>query len=235
MKHMVLETDRMALLERKLDFIIDELAHLRRQRESASDLAGRLAQVVKDLPRSPGQELSDANGNAAEVAALLGAVLANASLLREAVLQLRSAADFVADAQPVMRDAFQRLIELTQAAQQRGYFDALRAGARVADALLRSHSSGDWEQLESSVPQLVGLLRELTRPEVLRALEEIVHGFGRVQATMNVNKSVPALARDLASSPARRGIAILVEFLKVVGAHAAPDPAINPSPSITPR
>jgi uncharacterized protein YjgD (DUF1641 family) len=70
------------------------------------------------------------------------------------------------------------------------------------------------------VPLLVGFLRELTKPEVLQALEAIIHGFGRVQATMNVNKSVFALARDLNTPDARRGLAILVEFLKVVGAHA---------------
>ena len=70
------------------------------------------------------------------------------------------------------------------------------------------------------MPQLVGLLRELTKPEVLQALGSIIHGFGRVQATMNVDKSTFALLRELKSPDARRGLAILVEFLKVVGARA---------------
>jgi hypothetical protein len=56
----------------------------------------------------------------------------------------------------------------------------------------------------------------------LQALEAIIHGFGQVQATMNVDKSVLTLARDLNSTEARRGIAILVEFVKIVGAHAVP-------------
>ena len=93
---------------------------------------------------------------------------------------------------------------------------------RVADALVRSHSHNDWRQVEASVPQLIGFLRELTKPEVLQALEAIIHGFGRVQATMDVDKSVFALARDLNSPDARRGFSILVEFLKVVGANALP-------------
>ena len=70
------------------------------------------------------------------------------------------------------------------------------------------------------MPQLVGFLRELTRPEVLQALEAIIHGFGRVQATMNVDKSVFEIVRDINSPDARRGMAILVEFLKVVGSRA---------------
>jgi uncharacterized protein YjgD (DUF1641 family) len=106
--------------------------------------------------------------------------------------------------------------------RQNGYYDAAAAGLRVGDAMVRSHSMTDWEQVQASVPQLIGFLRELTKPEVLQALEAIIHGFGQVQATMNVDKSVLTIVRDLNSTEARRGIAILVEFLKIVGAHAVP-------------
>jgi hypothetical protein len=69
---------------------------------------------------------------------------------------------------------------------------------------------------------LIGFSRELTKPEVLQALEAIIHGFGQVQATMNVNKSIFTIVRDLNSIEARRGVAIVVEFLKIVGAQAVP-------------
>ena len=101
--------------------------------------------------------------------------------------------------------------------QENGYFSAVAAGMRIGDALLTSHSDGDLKQIEKSVPHLVGLLRELTRPESLQALESILYGFGRVQATMNVNKSLFEIMREMNSSDARRGVAIVVEFLKVVG------------------
>jgi uncharacterized protein YjgD (DUF1641 family) len=105
--------------------------------------------------------------------------------------------------------------------QQKGYFDAAAAGMKIGDTLLTSHTREDWQQVQKSVPQLVGFLRELTRPEVLEALEAIIHGFGRVQATMNVDKSMIGLVRDLNSPDARRGMAIMVEFLKVVGSRSA--------------
>lgn len=113
-------------------------------------------------------------------------------------------------------------MRVNQSLQEKGYFRAASAGVRVGDALIRSHSAEDWQQVEASVPQLIGLLRELTRAEVLQALEAIIHGFGRVQATMDVDKSILTIVRDLSSADARRGVAIIVEFLKVVGAHAVP-------------
>jgi uncharacterized protein YjgD (DUF1641 family) len=156
------------------------------------------------------------------MAGLLKAILANARLFGNAINQLQSAADFIQDAQPIMRDATRKVISSAESLSRKGYFEAASAGTRVADALVRSHSAQDWRQVEASVPQLIGFLRELTKPEVLQALKAIIHGFGRVQATMDVNKSVIALVRDLNSPDARRGVAILVEFLKVVGAHSAP-------------
>lgn len=214
--------DRFTELDRKLDFIVEELANLRRFRSSAEDLAADLSLVGKDAMRDAVMAFGTADLRPAEMVSLLKALLANAHLFESAIQQLQSAADFIEDVQPILRDGMRRMVHANQSLQERGYFGAVSAGVRVGDALVRAHTAEDWRQVEASVPQLVGFLREVTKPEVLEALEAIIHGFGRVQATMDVNKSVPAILRDLNSTEARRGVAILVEFLKVVGAHATP-------------
>jgi uncharacterized protein YjgD (DUF1641 family) len=217
-----LAEDRIAELDRKLDFIVEELASLRRLRENAEDLAADLSLVGKSAMRDAVEAFGTADLRPREIVGLFRAALANAGLFERAIQQLQSATDFIEDAQPIVRDGMRRMIHLTQELHEKGYFEATAAGLRVGDALVHSHSAEDWHQVEASVPQLIGFLRELTKPEVLQALEAIIHGFGRVQATMDANKSVFALMRDLNSPDARRGVAILVEFLKVVGAHAVP-------------
>lgn len=214
--------DRIAELDRKLDFIVEELASLRRLRESAEDLAADLSLVGKSAMKDAVEAFGTADLRPGEIAGLLKTALVNARLFEHAIQQLQSAADFIEDAQPIVRDGMRQLIQVSQKVYEKGYFGAASAGLRVSDALVQAHSAEDWRQVEASVPQLIGFLRELTKPEVLQALEAIIHGFGRVQATMDVNKSVLALVRDLNSTDARRGVAILVEFLKVVGAHAVP-------------
>jgi len=212
--------DRIAELDRKLDFIVEELGHLKRVRNSAEDLVADLTLVGKDAMGDAVEALGSAALRPQEILHLLKTVLLDAKLLTGALQQLESAADFVEDAQPIVRDLFSQAVAGCQVMQQKGYFDAAAAGMRIGDALVESHSADDLKQVEASVPQLVGFLRELTHPEVLQALEAIIHGFGRVQATMNVNKSVFELVRDMSSPDARRGIAILVEFLKVVGSRS---------------
>ncbi len=227
--------DRFAELDRKLDFIVDEIAHLKRVRNSAEDMVADLTLVGKDAMGDAAAALGSAALRPQEIIHLLKSVLLDAGLLSGALQQLESAADFIADAQPIARDLFQQAVAGCQIVQQKGYFDAAHAGLRIGDLLIQSHSADDLKQVETSVPQLIGFLRELTRPEVLKALEAIIHGFGRVQATMDVEKSVFAIVRDLNSRDARRGIAIMVEFLKVVGARSATAVPIDPSTAPIPK
>ena len=217
-----LAEDRIADLDRKLDFIVEELASLKRLRQSAEDLAADLSLVGKSAMKDAVDAFGTADLRPDEIVRLFKAALANAALFERSIQQLQSATDFIQDAQPIIRDGMRRVIQASQSLNEKGYFEATAAGMRVGDALIRAHSPNDWRQVEASVPHLIGFLRELTKPEVLQALEAIIHGFGRVQATMDVDKSVLGLVRDLNSADARRGLAIMVEFLKVVGAHAMP-------------
>lgn len=216
----IVQEDRIARLESKIDFIVEELSHLRRVRNSAEDLVADLTIVGKDAMSDATEALGSTTLRPKELSHLVKTVLRDAGLLTAALQQLESAADFVADAQPIVRDLFGKAVAGCQVLQQKGYLEAAAAGIRVGDSLITSHSAADWQQVEASVPHLVGFLRELTRPEVLQALEAIIHGFGRVQATMNVDKSIFQLVRDFNSPDARRGIAIMVEFLKVVGSRS---------------
>ncbi len=225
--------DQFAALDRKLDFVVEELASLKRFRNSAEDLAADLSLVGRNAMQDAVKAFGTADLRPTEIVSLLKTILANAHLFESAIQQLQSAADFMQDAQPILRDGMRRIVNANQSLQEKGYFNAMSAGARVGDALVRSHSAEDWSQVEASVPQLVGLLREATKPEVLDALAAIIHGFGRVQATMDVNKSVFAILRDLNSPDARRGVAMLVEFLKVVGAQAKPTVPSEPNISST--
>jgi uncharacterized protein YjgD (DUF1641 family) len=214
--------DRLEELDRKLDFIVEEIANLRRLRNNAEDLAADLSLVSKSVMRDAVQAFGTADLQPQEIVGLVKTVMANAQLFQTAIQQLQSVADFVHDAQPIVRDVMQKAIVTGETLWRKGYLDAASACARVAGAMAEAHSVADWQQVEQSVPRLIGFLRELTKPEVLQVLEAIIHGFGQVQSTMNVEKSTMTLVRDLNSVEARRGLAVMVEFLKVIGKHAVP-------------
>jgi len=218
--------DRMAAIESRLNLIVEELGHLKQVRTGAEDLIADLRLVAKDALGDATAACGTMDLRAQEIVRLLRTTLVDAQLLTAAVQQLESAADFIKDAQIVARDLYQQASAGCQTLEQRGYFKAAAAGLRVGDKLVQSCSSSDLKQVEDSVPQLVGFLRELMRTESLQMLGTIVHSLRQVQASMNVNKSIFQLVRDMNSPDARRGIAMMIEFLKVVGSSSA---AIHPA------
>jgi uncharacterized protein YjgD (DUF1641 family) len=131
--------------------------------------------------------------------------------------------DLEADLTHVANEAFPQIVSMIADLDRKGYFRMAKQMGGLSDALVASHSSNDLEQARAGIPQLIGFLRELTRPEVLQALEAIVYGFGEVQAGEQRDVSMLSLARQATSADARRGLDILVRFLKVVGARSAKD------------
>jgi hypothetical protein len=94
----------MADIDRKLDFIVEELANLKQLRQSAEDLAADLSLVGKGAMRDAVDAFGTADLCPQEVFGLLKTVMANARLFEVLVQQLQSAADFIQDARPILRD-----------------------------------------------------------------------------------------------------------------------------------
>jgi uncharacterized protein YjgD (DUF1641 family) len=121
----------------------------------------------------------------------------------------------------VLKAAFPDLLRAAAEMERKGYLRVAGQMGSIADAMVSSHSSEDLEQARDSIPQLIGFLRQLTRPAVLEALEVIVNGFGEVQSSAQADVSLRTLIGEMNSPEARRGWGILIRFLKVIGARNA--------------
>src|SRR5947199_652172 len=99
----VMAEDCIAELDRKIDFIVEELASLKRLRESAEDLAADFSLIGKSAMRDAVEAFGTADLRPSEIAGMVKTVLANAHLFERTIQQLQSAADFVHDAQPILQ------------------------------------------------------------------------------------------------------------------------------------
>lgn len=121
----------------------------------------------------------------------------------------------------VSKAAFPDLLRIAAEIERKGYLRVAGQMGGIAEAMVSSHSSDDLEQARASIPQLIGFLRELTRPPVLEALEVIVNGFGEVQLSAQPDLSLRTLIAEMTSLEARRGWGMLIRFLKVIGTRNA--------------
>jgi hypothetical protein len=86
----LLAEDRIAELDQKLDFIVEELVSLKRLTESAEDLAAHLSLVGKSAMRDAVEAFGAADLCPGEIVGLFKAVLENAGqpILRDGMLRM---------------------------------------------------------------------------------------------------------------------------------------------------
>lgn len=209
-------------INRKLDLVLEEMAYIRSARNTIEDLLNDGTLIGKDVYRKLTGSIGPTESiRMPEVTELAKVLVQNIHNFTMALQQLQSAVDFLSDAQPLAGNIYNSVLALFTDLEKKGYFRFVQGSAGIADAFVESHSQQDMQQAKTSIPHLIGFLRELTRPEVLQALESIVYGFGEVQASAKEKVSLSSLIRDINSPDARQGMAILVKFLKVVGARPA--------------
>ena len=216
-----LAEDRIAGIEKRLDFIVEELAHMNGVDKRVENQMGDLTVAAQGPSGDAALSPDIMNFPPRRIAELLKAEPIDVHLVTTVVQQLQSAADLIEDIQPVIRDVYIKAVAGCQVLQGKGYFEAAASGMRIGDTVVRSLSVEDLKQVEASVPQLLGFMRNLTHPKVLKTLESMLHGVANVQPTINVDSSISSILRGLASPESRRGIAILLGFLKVVGVETA--------------
>ena len=108
-----------------------------------------------------------------------------------------------------------------QEAEHKGYFALARGGMRIADNVVTSFTEDDARKLGDSVQPALNLVKDLAQPEVIGLLGNIVSDAKREVAKPVGNVSLPGLLGQMRDPQVRRGLALTLRLLRVIGARAA--------------
>ena len=209
-------TARLEAVERKLDFIIDELAVQRRQRREMEELKDDLMRVGKDMYQSAVLELEEVHDHigTGDMLYLGKKLLRNVNNMTRTFEQLENAKDFVQDFGPISRELFRDAMDRLHEFDRKGYFHFLKELSRVADTVVESFTVEDVRHLAENVVTILNTVKNLTQPDMLRALNNAVAVYKNLELDVQKDVSLFALLRELNSPEAKRGLAFAVGFLK---------------------
>jgi uncharacterized protein YjgD (DUF1641 family) len=214
-------------INRKLDFIVEELEHQKRHRLEMHDLKDDLTIVAKDVYQTTVEELEGISEHVkpGDLVFVFRKLLRNANNLANAFDQLESLRDLLADLKPISKEIYSSALVTLNELDRKGYFELARQTRGIADDAVETLISEDLSQLRANVPQLLRWAKSMTQPGTLRALETMVVALERGEATARSDASLFGLLRELNKPEARRGLSALIEFVKGLGApQGAPDP-----------
>jgi uncharacterized protein YjgD (DUF1641 family) len=105
-----------------------------------------------------------------------------------------------------------------QTAEHKGYFGFARGGMQIADNVVTSFSEDDVRKLGDNVVLILNVVKDMTQPEIMSLIRNIVSGV-EDEVAKPVNTSLPALLGQMRDPNVRRGLALTMRVLRVVGAQ----------------
>lgn len=149
---------------------------------------------------------------------LLKRLLRNGRNLEAMLDQLESIVDLLQTVGPLSDQAFGKAVDILQAAEQKGYFAFARGGMKIADNIVTSFTEEDVQALGDNVVLILNVVKEMTQPQIMSFVKNTVATV-EAEAAKPVDTSLLALLRQMNDPAVRRGLALTLRVLRVIGSQ----------------
>ncbi len=213
---------KLDLLTAQVQFLTDQAQLAERQRQERAELTGDLMRVGDEAFALAVEQFEEVQEyvDLADLLRLLKRLLRNGPTFERLLDQLESVAGLVETVVPLGDEAFARAVDVLQAAEHKGYFAFARGGMQLADNVVTSFTEDDVRRLGDNVVLILNTVKDMTQPEIMSLVRTIV-AQSEVEIAKPVNTSLPALLGQMRDPDVRRGLALTMRILKVVGAQGS--------------
>ena len=215
-------------LNQKIDALTTQVAYLTEQAQAAERQRQERAELVHDITPLANQAFSIAVEQLEEVQEyidlgdllrLAKRLMRNGRNLEKMLDQLESLTDLLQTVGPLADDAFGKAVDILAGLEAKGYFTFTRGGARLMDQIVTFLNEAELNQLAENIPSLVSLVKQATQLEVLGVANRTFSALS-TELSKPVEASYMSLLRQLRDPSTRRGLAITLRILQVIGTQA---------------
>ncbi|MBS3771125.1 MAG: hypothetical protein V5A47_08460 [Bacteroidales bacterium] len=203
-------------INRKLDLVLHHVDQQRLKRESVEDLLDDMSIVGKDAFQSTVSELDkrDIELNVDDLKCLSLRFLRNIDNFSQMLSTFESVMDFVKDAEPIANEVGVDVIHKLHDLEQKGYFDFIREIIRSFDTIVTNYSREDLRQLADNIPVIMETMKNLTDPEMLKALNNAVNTYKEMDTDQVKEYSLWKTFKEMRSPEMKRNMGFMMMFLK---------------------
>ncbi|CAN5495183.1 hypothetical protein BH10CHL1_BH10CHL1_29010 [soil metagenome] len=215
-------------LNGKLDALTAQVAYLTQQAHVAERQQQERAEFMQDvMPIMNGayaltvEQLDEVKQyvDLGDLLRLVKRLLRNGPNLEKLLEQLESVSDLLEGVGPLSNAAFDKAVNTLQGMDQSGYFTFAKGGLQIVDKIVTTFGEEDVKRLGDNVVLILNTIKEMTQPEVMGFVRSFVANV-ELEAEKPVNPSLPALFGQMRDPNVRRGLALTMRALRVIGAQA---------------
>ncbi|MCX6048841.1 MAG: hypothetical protein NT075_27385 [Chloroflexi bacterium] len=145
-------------------------------------------------------------------------LLRNGPNIEKLLEQLESVSDLLEGMGPLSNAAFDKTVDTLQDMEQRGYFTFAKGSMQIIDNIVTSFGEEDVKRLGDNVVLILNTIKEMTQPQIMGFVRNFVANV-ELETAKPVNTSLPALLGQLRDPNVRRGLALTMRALHVIGAQ----------------
>ncbi len=221
----IAQADALAELNHKIDALTAQVAYLsdqaraaERAREERSELMHDAQPILNDVMRLATEQFQDVEAYVSpeDLLRVLKKLLRHGPQIEQLIDQLDTVMGLLEVAGPISREAFNKAETVLDGMDRKGYFAFARGGAQIADNIITSFTEDDVRRLGDNIVLILNTVKDMTQPEILGLVRAIV-AQSEVEVTKPVNTSLPALLGQMRDPNVRRGLALTMRILAVVG------------------
>jgi len=216
-------------LNQKIDTLTAQVAYLaeqaqaqERHRQAYAELFDDVKPMVNDIFRISVEQLEEVQEyvDLGDLLRLLKRLLRNGRNLEKMLDQLEGLMDLTATLSPLADEAFGKMVDALNEMESKGYFNFARGGARIVDNVITSFDEEDVNRLGDNVVLILNTIKDMTQPEIMNFVRNTLL-VAEEQVQKPVDASLVSLLRQMRDPAVRRGLALTMRVLHVVGSQVA--------------
>jgi uncharacterized protein YjgD (DUF1641 family) len=216
-------------LNQKLDALTAQVAYLaeqaqlaERQREDRSELMRDLTPIADQAYHMAIEQLEEVQEyiDLGDLLRLLKRLMRNGRNLETLLDQFESAVDLTQTIGPLADEAFGKAVATLADMEQKGYFAFARGGKRIADNIVTSFTAEDVDRLGDNIVLILNTVKDMTQPEIMNFVRNTLLVAER-EVEQPVDISYRGLIKQMRDPEVRRGLALTMRVMHVIGAQAS--------------
>ena len=217
-------------INQKLDALTAQVAYLAEQarlnaqsREATDDLVQTAVPIARDVLGMASTELAEVEQYVAipDLVRVLKKLARHLPQIEMLLDQIDSVTDLLEILGPMLKEGMDLGTGVMSDLERKGYFAFAQSGMRMADNVVTSFTREDVDRLGDNVVLILNTVKDLTQPEIMTFLRNTLQVAER-EVEKPVDTSLGALMGQFRDPAVRRGLALTMRVLKVVGEQAAP-------------
>jgi len=215
-------------LNQKIDTLTAQVTYLTQQAQAAERQRQERAELVQDLTPIANQAISLTIEQLEEVQEyidlndllrLAKRLMRNGRNFDQLLDQLEAVKDLIDTVGPMTDEVFYQAVNTLADLEGKGYFGFARGGKRILDNVITSFTEQDINRLGDNIVLILNTVKDMTQPEIMSFVRNtLLVAEGEIAKPVDI--SYRGLLRQVQDPAVRRGLALTMRVLHVIGAQA---------------